>query len=273
MIWLNGEICDGDKAISAQDRGLLLGESVFETILLKDHVPQFWHEHLIRLRAGCAALDLTLPYDDARLADAARQLLNTHENTARAVLRLTITGGSGGRGLLGNPADANIIGQISPAAAAPASLKLADCDIIRMAGQVGTRHKTGTYIDNILARKQALADGGDEAVMRNQYGRVACAAAGNIFAVFGSKLVTPPESEGALPGIIRQNLLAADRPAGLQPVEGLIEAERLRDADAIFVTNSVNQVVACAYDAVSGEQKKQGLALNEALPEFTEFKS
>ena len=46
MIWLNGNIVAAEGAVSANDRGLLLGEAVFETILIKNGVAQFWPEHL-----------------------------------------------------------------------------------------------------------------------------------------------------------------------------------------------------------------------------------
>lgn len=271
-IWLNGALSKSDSAISAEDRGLLLGESLFETILLANGIPQFWAAHIKRLRNAAAHYQLPFTYDDKILRQAVGDLLAAQETTRRMVLRLTLTGGAGGRGLVPQTAaKANLIIQLSPAADVPESLLLADSAVLRLAGQSGGTHKTGAYLDNILARKQAMAAGADEAVLLNQHGRVACAAAGNVFAAFGTRLITPPLSEGALDGILRHAVLTADKPAGYQAVEGLIEADMLRQADAIFVSNSLNGMVAAGYDAVSAAQKKQGLAINEALPHFTEF--
>ena len=47
MIWLTGQLRDADNALSTQDRGLLLGESVLETLLVSKGVPQFWQAHLV----------------------------------------------------------------------------------------------------------------------------------------------------------------------------------------------------------------------------------
>lgn len=272
MIWLNGNLCDADNAISAQDRGLLLGESLFETLLLKHGIPQFWDAHMARLKAAAEHFDMTLSFDEAAIRQGVIDLLAAHAATPRQVLRLSLTGGNGGRGLVAAAAQpGNLLMQISPAPAPPDGLILADCDILRVAGQASSAHKTGSYMDNILARKQAIAAGADEAVMCNQFGRIACTAAGNIFAAFGNRLLTPPVSEGALPGIIRNALLAEKKIAGRQITEGLIEVERLQHADAIFVTNSVNQIVAAGYHTPTVAEKKQGHVLNEALPEFFDF--
>ena len=276
MIWLNGDIVSAEAAISANDRGLLLGESLFETLLVKNQVPQFWAAHLARLSASCAALGLSNPYDEAALragvlalfeADKARQ-----GETARAVLRLTVSGGSGGRGLVAMAeARAMVMMQLSEAPPRPDALRLHLSDVLRFAGQFSAAHKTGQYVDNIMARRQALAARADEAVMANQYGRLASAAAGNMFVRFGERLLTPPLSDGALPGIIRAALLEKAQIDGLHIEEVPIDMTRLEEADALFVTNSVNGVVAAAFGAPDAAQKKQGLVLHDALPEFSSF--
>ena len=74
MIWLNGDIVSAEAAISANDRGLLLGESVFETVLVKNQVPQFWTAHLARLAASCTALGLSNPHNAAALRDGVMAL-------------------------------------------------------------------------------------------------------------------------------------------------------------------------------------------------------
>lgn len=276
MIWLNGDIVSADGAVSAHDRGLLLGESVFETMLVKNHVPQFWSAHLARLTASCAALGLTQPYGAVALRDGVLALFaadkTLHGEDGRAILRLTVTGGNGGRGLVpGADAKPVMMMQLSVAPPRRHTLRLHKSNVLRFAGQFATAHKSGQYVDNILARRQALAAKADEAVMANQHGRLACAAAGNVFVRFDNRLLTPPVSEGALPGIIRGALLEKAEIDGLHIEEAPIDMAQLQTAAALYVTNSVNGVAAAAFGAPDAAQKKQGLALNDALPEFLSF--
>lgn len=274
MIWLNGTLRPAENAVSANDRGLLLGEAVFETLLVDNNVPQFWAAHNERLFAACAALGFERRFSAAALADGVRLLLAENvSDAARRVLRLTVTGGAGGRGLVaGKKTDSNWLMQISSAPTPPYYLRLFESDTMVLAGAVHQAHKTTNYLDNILARRAALQADADEAIMLNQHGRVAAAAAGNLFVQKGRQLITPPLSEGALPGIIRAALLASGDKSGLGVTEGLIGRDLLAKADALFVSNSVNLIVPAGFDAaVSQAQKKQGLALRQALPHFTDF--
>ncbi len=271
MIWLNGKIGTGDAAFSADDRGLLLGEAVFETLLVKDNVPQFWQAHLARLREACLRFDFDQPYDDATLKQGVLDLIAAIPKAARLVVRLTVTGGAGGRGLV--PTDSappNWLIQLTPAPPQLDGLVLAISDIVRLAH--AHPHKTTSYLDNILARRQARAAGADEAVMMNQYGRAACVAAGNLFVHIGKQLITPPTSEGALAGIVRHALLRAEQCAGLDICEGLVDADLLTRADGVFVTNSVQEILPASLSVPPNEaQKRQGLLLRDSLPQFLKF--
>lgn len=284
MIWLNGNIRDAAGAFSAQDRGLLLGEAVFETLLVVDGVPQFWDAHLARLTRACTAFGLVMPYDTAALKNGVLSLFDAHaikpkadRPGARHVLRLTVTGGDGGRGLVPqNTGAPNWLMQISDAAAPPAYLRLHESDIAVLAGGATAGHKTTAYLDHILARRAALNAGADEALMFNQHGRLAGAAAATIFVQTGKQLITPPVSEGALAGIIRAALLQLGEAGGLNIAEGLIGRDLLAKADALYLSNSVHGVVPAQLEAghatgPGAAQKKQGHALCEALPQFDRF--
>lgn len=277
MIWLNGDIATADGAISANDRGLLLGEAVFETMQVKNAVPQFWAAHLARLREACDAFYLKQDYTDDALREAAAALLAAHDNPAHAILRLTVTGGDGGRGLVAQSAGApNVLMHVSDMPPAPEALSLHVSDTVRLAGASASAHKSTAYLDNILARRQAIKAGADEALMLNQFGRIACAASGTVYLQHGHHLLTPPVSEGALPGTIRAALLQLGEIAGLRLSEGLIEPDSLTTADGMFISNSVLEIVP-AYlgnhiaDTAGEAQKKQGRALRNALPQFDKF--
>jgi branched-chain amino acid aminotransferase/4-amino-4-deoxychorismate lyase len=110
----------------------------------------------------------------------------------------------------------------------------------RNATSVTAHHKTLAYLDNVMARREALAVGADEAVMLNQDGDLACAAASNLFWIEGTQLLTPDLSCGVLAGTERARVLAAAAEAGIEARPVQASAEALQRADGIFLTNSLN---------------------------------
>ncbi|TXM89674.1 class IV aminotransferase, partial [Methylobacterium sp. WL122] len=99
------------------------------------------------------------------------------------------------------------------------------------------------YGDAILAARDARASGFDEALFSNTRQALACAGTGNVFALFGERLVTPPLTDGVLAGIVRAVVIAQLAPAcGLACEERSITLSELRRADAVFVTNSLRLI-------------------------------
>ena len=154
---------------------------------------------------------------------------------ARAAVRLTLTAGSGGRGLERPQSLAPRL--LAVAAAAPAVVtpaRLVVSSVRRNEGSPSARLKTLSYLDNVLARREALARGGDEAVMLNNQGQVACAAAANLFWISDGTLFTPALTCGVLDGIMRRRVMAQSAVA-----EVAVGLEALEGAQAIFLTNSL----------------------------------
>ncbi len=226
--------------IPCDDRGLTLGDGLFETILARGGELVWLDEHLDRMARSCAALGLP-PLD----VGEARRLCEDAATTVpgRAAVRLTLTAGSGGRGL-DRPADPapRLFAAAAPAPkpAGPAGLIISK--VRRNEGSPASRFKTLAYLDNILAREEALASGADEAVMLNNRGEVACAAAANVFWIAGETLFTPGLSCGVLSGVMRARVLSWAEEAGLQAVETAAGPDAMLAADAIFLTNSLNGV-------------------------------
>ena len=94
-----------------------------------------------------------------------------------------------------------------------------------------------------MAFDEARTAGADDALMLNVAGRVGSTAMANLFAILGDELVTPPLSEGVLPGIIRAAALELAPTVGLEPVERPLTVDELMRADAAFATNSVRLVM------------------------------
>lgn len=254
--WLNGAFREEEAAIDIADRGFLLGDGVFETVLLVDGVPAFLTAHLERMRGGAKALGIEARLDEAELAGVLAGLArrnSVHKGFATA--RLTLTRGAGARGLAiaTGAAKPTLLVTVSayapPEPSSPARLIVSRHR--RNELSAAARWKTLNYLDNILARMEAAGAGADEALMLNSAGRAACASAANVFFVIGDAIVTPPAGEGALPGIVRGVLLEKAKAAGAGIREAPVEARAFEGA-TVFLTNSLIGVRAAALPGAGG---------------------
>jgi branched-subunit amino acid aminotransferase/4-amino-4-deoxychorismate lyase len=226
--------------VPADDRGLLLGDGLFETVLFKARRAVLWDRHMARLARGCAALGLPCPDTDDLAAAAARAVDEAGLGAVRAAVRLTWTAGSGGRGLQRSqsPQPRLIVSAAaSPRPQAPAALLTSA--VRRNAGSPAARLKTLSYLDNVLARREAVAAGADEALMLNGRGRLACASAANLFWIADGGLRTPALACGVLDGVIRAEVLAAAARLGVTVNEVEAPVSALAGAQALFLTNSL----------------------------------
>lgn len=248
VIYLNDRLIAAEEArIDPAERGLLLGDGLFETLLCRGGRIVRLAAHLARLEAGAAVLGIPLPAVD--LAQAAGALIEASGLAGRdAALRITLTRGPGPRGLLppAEPHPTLLITAVAQPAAQSGGLAAVIATIRRNEQSPLSRLKTLNYLDNVLAKREAVARGADEAILLNTIGRLASATAANLFLVRGRSLFTPPVSEGVLPGITRAAILAAAPALGLALVETPLEPEQLRAADEAFISNSLIGVRALA---------------------------
>lgn len=241
-VFLNGRIVpDGEARLDPADRGFLLGDGIFETLRAGARGVEDLAAHLARLRGGAELLGLPVPAAlDAAAAMTA--VLEACGLTGKpASLRLTLARGPGPRGLLPpeTPAPTVLI-TAQPRNTAP--LPAARAVIARVRRNEGSplsRIKSLSYLDNVLARREAAARGADEAILLNTAGRLACASAANLFLVRDGTLLTPPVSEGVLAGIVRARILAVAGDLGMTAVEAVVGPDELRDAEEAFVSNSL----------------------------------
>lgn len=236
--WFNGALIDGPLPLDRGDRGLLLGDGLFETILVVNRTPLWGNMHFLRLEA--AAHELGLGFERDALDDALDELL-ADAPKAHQVLRVTLTRGSAVRGLGasgGNPSLLLTLDPFDPALMLK-PVTLASTTIRRNEASVSCRHKTLSYIDNIAAAREAAAKGAEDALMRNSKGAVACSTIANIFLLKGRTLITPARDQGILTGIMRQALLHSATRMGYAAEERAVKPAELKKADAVFLTNSL----------------------------------
>ncbi|QUD86752.1 aminotransferase class IV [Phenylobacterium montanum] len=231
------------EPIPVDDRGLLLGDGLFET-LLADRGRLVWFEaHAARLARGCAALGLPAPEAETLRSAAEAAIAEADLSLARAAVRLTWTAGSGGRGLdRPDPPQPRLLASAASAPMADAPLALAVAPTRRNDASPISRLKSLSYLDNVLARREARALGADEALMLNTRGEVACAAVANLFWIAEGRLFTPALDCGVLDGIARGRVLAAAAALGVPTIETRAGLADPIAAEALFVSNSLMSV-------------------------------
>lgn len=238
MLWRDGAITPGTTApLDHTDRGLTLGDGLFDTALALGGRVAFEDAHVDRLVASAETLGI--PAEPEQIRVAMRSLAGQGD---RLAIRTTLTRGSGPRGLK-PPEDPHptLFVTAAPGAksAAFAALRLWPTAIARNDTSPTARLKTLGYLDAVLAAREAAAGGFDEALFRNTRGRVACAGTGNLFALFGATLVTPPLTDGVLAGIVRAEVLGLAAACGLRAEERSLDLPEFLGAEAVFLTNSL----------------------------------
>jgi branched-chain amino acid aminotransferase len=230
LTWFDGQLHAGPIEISAHDRGLTLGDGIFETILVKERKLIWRDDHLKRMAESAHTIGLPFPAKDI---DEALSTL-TEQGEDHHVLRLTLTRGVAARGLAGEGKKPTLVATLDSFDEGlmfkPA--RLITSNIRRNETSPLSRIKSLSYGDNIMAAREATMAHVDDALMLNSKGHVTCATIGNIFAVIRGELATPPLADGVLPGITRQKLLKG-------AVEMSLTLSDLQNAEAVFLTNSL----------------------------------
>jgi branched-subunit amino acid aminotransferase/4-amino-4-deoxychorismate lyase len=233
MIWTDGIV--STESILASDRGYLIGDGVFETMLLVNGRIIFNEDHRRRLRRGMETLGMSGdPPDFQGIADA----LNAAERE-RAALRCTVSR-IGGRGLSPpNGARLRIVASLNEAPeVSVAPVTLARTRRTRLSSASTAMFKCiGGYAESVLARMDALAAGADEALMMNESGDVVCASAANLFCVMDEMVITPPVDAGAIPGCARAEVARCCVRLGVAFVERPFGDDEL--AAPLFISNSL----------------------------------
>jgi branched-chain amino acid aminotransferase len=176
-----------------------------------------------------------------------------HAGEVHGILRVTLTRGPTGRGLVVSGDDPTLLCALAPWRKKTLfqSARLVTSTVRRNEGSPASRHKTLSYADNILAAREA--GNGVDALMLNNHGRLACAAIANIFLLEGKRIVTPPLGDGALPGIARKHILDLAFTLGFDTVERSVTPEEARSADLLFLSNSLRLIAPVSeYDGTPG---------------------
>lgn len=278
-VWYRGHIGDArDCRVPLLDHGLLYGDGVFEGIRITGGRVFRLEAHLARLARSARAIGLELPLDGAALAEAVCATARAH-GAPEAYVRLLLTRGVGELTL--DPTDCHapefycIVADIRmfPAEVRARGLRLATAAQRRpRADMLDPQIKSLNYLNNVLAKREARLRGYDDALLLNAEARIAETSAANVFAIIDDTLVTPPTSEGALPGITRATVLECWRALGGNTVERPLTRYDLLGASEAFLCGSGAGLIGIASldDQAVGEGDDRP-ALAALVPAYADY--
>src|SRR5579862_53125 len=203
-----------------------------------------FHHHVQRLLAGLERLRIETPFSAEGLWGIFQKLCE--RNITHGVARVYVTRGPGVALLSTTSVAQPTVVAIAWSHATPHPETLrAVISSIRVDNESSlTRIKSANRLMYVLAKQEADRLGVDEALLLNQNGHVVEFSAYKVFAVSDGRLVTPPVSEGALPGIAREEVMQIAEKLEIPAFEMSMKPADLADADEIFATNSVREIVA-----------------------------
>ncbi|GEP52100.1 aminotransferase class IV [Flavobacterium noncentrifugens] len=249
MVNFNGTLVPSSENILVENRAFLYGDGIFETVKILDGKVLFLEDHYFRLMSGMRIVRMKIPMDftmeffESQLLETAAA--NNCLDSGR--VRITVYRNAGGFYL---PTAHSVGFAIS---AIPLENKVYaivrkeyEVDLFKdfyitkqLLSSVKTTNKLINITGSIYADENALQN----CLLLNDSKTVVEALNGNVFMLSGSKLVTPPLSEGCLNGVMRRQILAiAKKVEGIEVSEEIISPFDLQKADEIFITNVITGI-------------------------------
>ncbi len=249
-VYFDGDFVSRENAkISVFDHGFLYGDGCFEGIRIYDGCVYKLDEHIRRLEYSAKALMIEPPLDHDGLCEAV--LETCRENGLRdGYIRMLLTRGEGHLGLSphGLKAPSLIIIadkiQLYPENYYTEGLKIITAATRRVnPAALPPMVKSLNYLNNILAKIEAINCGCLEAIMLNDQGFVAECTGDNVFTYFEGALHTPPLAAGALRGITRDAVIELARAEGFEVVERDLTRYDLWISEEFFLTGTAAELI------------------------------
>ncbi|OGO96405.1 MAG: hypothetical protein A3F41_03105 [Coxiella sp. RIFCSPHIGHO2_12_FULL_44_14] len=242
-VFINDHLFSEKEAlISVKDRGLLLGDGLFETLRTKQGRLLFFDEHYVRFQQSADFLGIPWCYSCEWLKAACQQVLEAnHLLQSSGALRVTLTRGQGsGRGIHFASAISPTCIIMAEAYSPPTNYPRACMTALkRNTASPITHHKTLNYLECVLARQEAIQRGFDEGILLNTQGYVAECSVANLFFLHGDQVITPSVDSGILPGITRKRVIALCAQLGITLVEKCVTVDEAVSASEAWQTNSL----------------------------------
>lgn len=250
LVYLNGKFVPKEEAmVSVFDHGYLYGDGVYETMRAYKRNLFLLDRHLVRLKHSADSIFLKLPLPLDRISDALNDTVKANK-LSDAYVRIQISRGPGEIGLdPGLCPEPTMVIAAKPFKNYPVEHYERGVSV----AVVKTRRnhplaldpsiKGTNFLNNILAKIEAIRAGAYEAIMLNWEGYVAEGTISNIFFVKSGILYTPALNTGILEGVTRGLVLDLARREKIETRERLIQPNELFDADECFITNTTIEIM------------------------------
>jgi len=235
----NGRVREtAEASLFAGQLGLLAGWGVFSTLRVVDGALFAWERHWARMLRDARLLNVNMPADANAVERDLIRLIASND-AVNCTLRLVVVRNGGG--LWEGPGS----GLASDTIALTADTRQWG-DSVRLGVQPHARYAAGEFTGakilswaaNLRWAERAQEQGFDEMLLLNETARVAECTSANVFAVFGGRVLTPPLSDGCLPGVTREVLIEEIHVPGVEVAERSLTLEDLRRADGVFITST-----------------------------------
>ncbi|MDE0236039.1 MAG: aminotransferase class IV [bacterium] len=236
IVWINGKLVPEHEArISPFDHGWLVGDAVFETLVIVRGMPFAARRHLGRLAYSAEHLGVAVP--DADVLREAMIAVADANGLQEGRLRVTISSGTGPLGSSRGDSPPTATVAATPQAPWPATVAVATVDwTINERGPL-TGLKTVSYGANVRALADAKAAGASEAIFANTQGQLCEGTGSNVFLAHNGQLITPTLASGCLAGVTRQLVIELTG-----AVERDVPLEALAAAEEAFLTSTTRDV-------------------------------
>jgi branched-chain amino acid aminotransferase len=251
LLNVEGRLVPPEQAfVPVLDRGFLYGDSVYDVV--RTYAGRVFElgRHLARMERTASRIGITLP-PRAMLESELQRTIDAAGNP-ESYARFIVTRGEGRFGLSPHLAEGEsrliiLVKALEPPAPEQydRGLRVAVARTRRNPPQaLDPALKTGNYLNGILALREAHAAGAEDALMLDVHGRVTEASTSNVFYVKDGAVKTPPLSLGMLEGVTRALLIDVARAAGVDVRDEADGIGALLNADEVFVTSTIREVMA-----------------------------
>jgi branched-chain amino acid aminotransferase len=272
-IYLNDKLVTDEKAVvSVFDHGFLYGDGIYETIRVYEGVPFMLDDHIDRLHRSSSLIGLRIPRDTEAIKAALNETIQSN-SLLEASLRITVSRGSGplglDPGLCKMPTFVIIPVQFKKY---PATFYSEGVGLIiprtrrNLKEALDPRIKSLNFLNNIMAKMEAVRAGAHEALMLNHEGSLTECTVSNIFFIRKGAIFTPSVECGILEGITRDLTIALARRTCVDVKEGSFTKDEIYSADEIFITNTTMEVM--PVGTIDGHTFKVGEITKKLMEEY-----